>query len=247
VPQVSLTRREWLKGAEKKMGVTRTDGLPGLPGNNNFKVMHAGAMKVGCNTGHIATNGIVRDDRGHCLQRGFCFQGCRVGAKWSTLYTELPRAQATGHMELRTQAQVVRIETDSRGKANALVYYDGDDKLQRQKARIVAIAGNAIETPRLLLNSASSHFPQGLANSSGQVGRNYMRHTTGSVYAVFDQKVDMFKGTTMAGIIEDEARFDTKRGFAGGYHMETISLGLPFYAMDADKHACVHATAQPEV
>jgi choline dehydrogenase-like flavoprotein len=69
------------------------------------------------------------------------------------------------------------------------------------------------------------------------VGRNYMRHTTGSVYAVFDEKVDMFKGTTMAGIIEDEAVFDPKRGFAGGYHMETISLGLPFYAAFLDPGA----------
>jgi choline dehydrogenase-like flavoprotein len=238
-----LTREEldpWYDRAEKKMGVTRTNGLPGLPGNNNFKVMYNGATKVGykeCNTGHMATNSVVRDDRSHCFQRGFCFQGCRTGAKWSTLYTEIPRAQATGHMELRTQAQVVKIETDSRGKASAVVYYDGNGKLQRQKARIVAVAGNSIETPRLLLNSHSSRFPQGLANSSGQVGKNYMRHTTGSVYAVFNDKVDMYKGTTMAGIIEDEARFDTKRGFAGGYHMETVSLGLSFYAAFLDPGA----------
>jgi choline dehydrogenase-like flavoprotein len=238
-----LTREEldpYYDRAEKKMGVTRTEGLPGLPGNNNFRVMSAGAMKVGykeCNTGHMAINSVVRDDRAHCFQRGFCFQGCRTGAKWSTLYTELPRAQATKHMELRTQAHVVRIETDARGKAKEVLYYDANGKLQRQKARIVAVAGNAIETPRLLLNSHSSKFPQGLANGSGQVGRNYMRHTTGSVYAVFNDQVDMFKGTTMAGIIEDEAVFNPRRGFAGGYHMETISLGLPFYAAFLDPGA----------
>ena len=238
-----LTREEldpFYDRAQAKMGVTRTNGLPGLPGNNNFKVMYAGATKVGykeCNTGHMAINSIVRDDRSHCFQRGFCFQGCRTGAKWSTLYTELPRAQATGHMELRTQAQVVQIGHDARGKVNEVVYYDGNGKMQRQKARIVAVAGNAIETPRLLLNSHSGKFPDGLANSSGQVGRNYMRHTTGSVYGVFNDKVEMFKGTTMAGIIEDEAAFDPKRGFAGGYHMETISLGLPFYAAFLDPGA----------
>ncbi|MFM0023392.1 GMC family oxidoreductase [Paraburkholderia azotifigens] len=239
-PVTSEEMAPWYDRAEKKMGVTRTNGLPGLPGNNNFKVMYNGATKVGykeCNTGHMATNSVVRDDRAHCFQRGFCFQGCRTGAKWSTLYTEIPRAQATGHMELRTQAQVVKIETDAKGKASAVVYYDAAGKLQRQKARIVAVAGNAIETPRLLLNSHSSRFPDGLANSSGQVGRNYMRHTTGSVYAVFNDKVDMYKGTTMAGIIEDEARFDTSRGFAGGYHMETVSLGLPFYAAFLDPGA----------
>jgi choline dehydrogenase-like flavoprotein len=73
-------------------------------------------------------------------------------------------------------------------------------------------------------------FPDGLANSSGQVGRNYMRHMTGSVYAVFDKPVHMYRGTTMAGIIMDEARHDPKRGFSGGYEMETLSLGLPFMA-----------------
>ena len=65
--------------------------------------------------------------------------------------------------------------------------------------------------------SASSKFPDGLANSSGQVGRNYMRHMTGSVYAVFDKPVNMYRGTTMAGIITDESGHDTSRGFAGGY------------------------------
>src|SRR5262249_61803947 len=82
----------------------------------------------------------------------------------------------------------------------------------------------------LLLNSASNMFPDGLANSSGQVGRNYMRHMTGSVYAVFDKSVHMYRGTTMAGIIRDEAKNDPKRGFVGGYEMETLSIGVPFMA-----------------
>src|SRR5207344_2941831 len=67
-------------------------------------------------------------------------------------------------------------------------------------------------------------------NSSGQVGKNYMRHMTGSVYAVFKDEVNMYRGTTMAGIIQDEAVNNTKRGFVGGYEMETLSLGLPFMA-----------------
>jgi choline dehydrogenase-like flavoprotein len=81
-----------------------------------------------------------------------------------------------------------------------------------------------------LLNSASNLFPNGLANSSGQVGRNYMRHMTGSVYAAFEKSVHMYRGTTMAGIIRDEAKHDPKRGFAGGYEMETLSIGIPFMA-----------------
>ena len=123
------------------------------------------------------------------------------------------------------------------GKVTAVVYADAMGREQRQKARIVAVAGNSIESPRLLLNSASSKFPDGLANSSGQVGRNYMRHMTGSVYAIFEKPVHMYRGTTMAGIVRDEARHDPSRGFAGGYEMETLSLGLPFMAAFLDPGA----------
>jgi choline dehydrogenase-like flavoprotein len=114
---------------------------------------------------------------------------------------------------------------------------DADGKQQRQRARVVCVAGNSIETPRLLLLSESSKNPDGLANSSGQVGRNYMRHTTGSVYGVFKEPVHFYRGTVMAGIITDEAEFNPKRGFAGGYEMETISLGLPFAAAFFDPGA----------
>jgi len=226
--------------AEAKMGVTSTNGWPRLPGNNNFKVMKAGADKLGykeCHTGNMAINSVERDDRMSCQQTGFCFQGCKWGAKWSTLYTEIPKGEETGHMEVRPNAMVIKINHDDSGKVTGVVYADKDGKMQEQKARIVAVAGNSIESPRLLLNSESSKFPDGLANSSGQVGRNYMRHTTGSVYAIFDKPVHMYRGTTMAGIIRDEARHDTSRGFAGGYELETLSLGLPFMAAFLDPGA----------
>ncbi len=226
--------------AEDKMGVTRTTGIPGLPGNNNFKVFNAGAKKLGyseVHTGNMAINSQPRDGRGRCMQLGFCFQGCKSGAKWSTLYTELPKAESTGNLDLRPESHVSKIEHDDKGKVNAVVYFDKAGKEQRQKARIVCVAGNSIETPRLLLLSASNLFKDGLANSSGQVGRNYMRHMTGSVYAAFKNPVHMYRGTTMAGIIRDEARHDTKRGFAGGYEMETLALGVPFMAAFLDPGA----------
>ena len=219
--------------AEDKMGVTRTNGIPGLPGNNNFMVMYAGAKRLGykdVHTGRMAINSRPRDGRAACQQIGFCFQGCKTGAKWSTLYVEIPKAEATGNLDLRTQAQVLQIQHDDSGKVSGVLYADKDGNQQLQKARAVCVAGNSIETPRLLLNSASSKFPDGLANSSGQVGKNYMRHMTGSVYATFDQPVNMYRGTTMAGIIADESINDPSRGFVGGYEMETLSLGLPFMA-----------------
>jgi choline dehydrogenase-like flavoprotein len=219
--------------AEDKLGVTRTNNIPGLPGNNNFKVLASGAARLGyknVHTGRMAINSQPRHDRASCQQIGFCFQGCRSGAKWSTLYTEIPKGEDTGKLEVRPESHVSKIEHDASSKVTGVVYLDRDGKEQRQKARIVCVAGNSLETPRLLLLSASGKFPDGLANSSGQVGRNYMRHMTASVYAVFDRPVRMWRGTTMAGIVSDESRNDPKRGFVGGYEMETLSLGLPFMA-----------------
>ena len=219
--------------AEDKLGVTRTNGIPGLPGNNNFKVMYNGAKRIGykdVHTGRMAINSRARDGRGPCMQLGFCFQGCKSGAKWSTLYAEIPKAEETGLLELRPELMALQIEHDEAGKVTGVLYADAAGNQHVQKARAVCVACNSIESPRLLLNSASNMFPDGLANGSGQVGRNYMRHTTGSVYAIFEQPVRMYRGTTMAGIIADESKHDTSRGFAGGYELETLSLGLPFMA-----------------
>jgi choline dehydrogenase-like flavoprotein len=226
--------------AEDKLGVTRTHGIPGLPGSNNFKVMYNGATKLGyttVHTGRMAINSVPRDDRNSCHQLGFCFQGCKMGAKWSTLYSEIPKAEATGRLDLRPESMVLQVLHDASGKVTGVLYADKDGNQHEQKARLVAIAGNSIESPRLLLNSASAMFPDGLANSSGQVGRNYMRHTTGSVYAAFEEPVRMWRGTTMAGIIQDEAGHDPARGFSGGYELETLSLGLPFMAAFLDPGA----------
>ncbi len=230
----------WYEKAEDKLGVTRTGGREGLPGNNNYKVFEAGAKALGykdVHTGRMAINSADYDERTYCHQVGFCFQGCKFGAKWSSAYTDIPRGEATGNLEVREKAHVLRIEHNDQGKVTGVVYADADGNQQMQQARVVCLAGNSIESPRLLLNSASSMFPDGLANSSGQVGRNYMRHMTGSVYAVFDQPVRFWRGTTMAGIITDESRHDPSRGFVGGYEMETLALGLPFMAAFLDPGA----------
>ena len=219
--------------AEDKLGVTRTHGIEGLPGNNNFKVMKAGADKLGyknCHTGRMAINSKVRNGRASCQQLGFCFQGCKMGAKWSAAYTEIPFGEATGNLEVREHAHVLKIEHDDNGNISGVLYADKDGNQHSQKCRIACVAGNSIESPRILLNSASSMFPDGLANSSGQVGKNYMRHMTGSVYASFENPVHMYRGTTMAGIITDESVNDPSRGFVGGYEMETLGLGPAFMA-----------------
>ena len=230
----------WYTKAEDKLGVTRTGGREGLPGCNNYLVFEKGAKALGykeVHTGRMAINSAAYDGRAACQQTGFCFQGCKWGAKWSSAYTDIPRGEATGNLEVRERAHVARILHNDQGKATGVEYFDQDGQLQMQQARIVCVAGNSYESPRLLLNSASSMFPDGLANSSGQVGRNYMRHMTGSVYATFEQPVSMWRGTTMAGIIQDESIHDPSRGFVGGYEMETLALGLPFMAAFLDPGA----------
>ncbi|UYP67581.1 GMC family oxidoreductase [Thalassobacter stenotrophicus] len=223
--------------AEEKLSVTRTGDRPGLPGSNNYLVFEKGAKALGyeqVHTGNMAIQTRDDGDRIPCQQTGFCFQGCKWGAKWSAGYVDIPQGEATGNLEVRSECHVARILHNDAGKVTGVEYYDKDGVLQMQKARVVCVAGNSFESPRLLLNSASSMFPDGLANSSGQVGRNYMRHMTGSVYGVFDKPVKMWRGTTMAGIIQDEARHDPSRGFVGGYELETLSLGLPFMAAFLD-------------
>ncbi|HEY6266780.1 MAG TPA: GMC family oxidoreductase [Candidatus Acidoferrum sp.] len=218
--------------AERRMGVTRRNGVPGLPASNNFKVMYAGAKKLGykqVHTGHMAINSRAFDGRGACIQQGFCVQGCKVGAKWSTLYTEIPRAEATGNLDLRSESTATKIEHGADGRVNGVVYRDSQGTEQRQKARIVCVAGNAIETARLLLLSTSAKFPQGLGNSNGQVGRNYCHHITGFVWGIFDKPVFLWRGATLAGVVEDEVINEPKRGFAGGYRMELLGLDLPTF------------------
>lgn len=219
--------------AEIAMGSTHRHGRPALPANNNYKVFANGAERVGYKlyaTGPYATNAEPYDGRPASIQDGFNFQGDKNTSKWSTLVREIPRAMKTGLLDLRPDSHAVRITHDADGKADAVIYADKDGNLHRQAAKVVCVAGNSIETPRLLLLSDSSRFPTGLGNGADHVGRHYMRHMTGSVYAQFDKPVHMFRGETMAGIIADEAANNPERGFVGGYYMETLSLGPSFLA-----------------
>lgn len=212
--------------AEFKMGVTGTHGIPPSFETSMFKVLRAGGHKVGykeITTERTAINPVARDGRPGCLQIGFCHSGCRIGAKWSTLYTEVPKAETTDHYELRTGAMVLKINLDESGRVTGVVYRDNAGVVHEQKARAVAVAGNVVETTRLMLNSASSTHPDGLGNNSGHLGRNYMRHVTTGVFAVMPGKVGIHRGTRQSGIILDEQYHKPVRGFAGGYIIETSS------------------------
>ena len=179
--------------AERRMGVTRRNGVPGLPASNNFKVMYAGAKKLGykqVHTGHMAINSRAFDGRGACIQQGFCVQGCKMGAKWSTLYTEIPRAEATGNLDLRSESTATKIEHGTDGRVNAVVYRDSQGAgAATEGARSCVWLAMPSKPRGLLLLSSSAKFPQGLGNSNGQVGRNYCHHITGFVWGIFDKPV----------------------------------------------------------
>jgi choline dehydrogenase-like flavoprotein len=213
--------------AEDKMGVSGTHGIPVSAETNNYKVFETAAKRVGykeVNSARLAINPVARDGRPGCQQIGFCHSGCAIGAKWSTLYTEVTAAERTGHFELRANSMAVRINYARTGKVTGVVYTDKDGNTHEQRARAICVAGNVVETVRILLNSESSIYPHGLGNTTGQVGRNYMRHTFGVVLAIMPKPVNFHRGARQTGVVYDEQGHQPKRGFAGGYQLQAIAV-----------------------
>jgi len=138
--------------------------------------------------------------------------------------TEIPKAETTDHFELRTRATALKVNHDASGKVTGVVYADETGRMHEQKARAVAVAGNVVETTRLLLNSASNLFPNGLGNTSGHLGCNYTRHVFSFIFGVMPGPVNMHRGTQLAGLIQDEQYHKPERGFAGGYLLEAMGM-----------------------
>ena len=128
--------------------------------------------------------------RGACLHCGFCEGfGCEVNAKSSTLASVIPEAEKTGKCEIRPLSYVRKIDTGGDGRVNAVIYFDHAGREQRQRAKAVVVCANGSETPRLLLLSKSNRFPDGLANSSGMVGKYLMFDNGTLMCGLFDQPV----------------------------------------------------------
>lgn len=124
--------------------------------------------------------------RAACRYCDFCASyGCEVGAKGSTLEAMLPKAEATGSCVVRDRAMAVEVSVDGHGRARGVVWRDAQGVDREQRARAVVLACSAIETPRLLLRSTSSVFPDGLANFSGNVGKHAMFLTKSGAAADF--------------------------------------------------------------
>ncbi len=180
-------------------------------------VLAQGCEKLGikwCPT-PLATISAPRGLSPPCVYRGFCGFGCSTNAKQSALVVWIPRALAAG-AEVRDLAMVGRIETNQYGRATG-VHYQREGEWRFQKAHNVVVAGYAIESPRLLLNSASAQFPAGLANSSGLVGKYFMVQSNDSVWGTMDEEIRWYKGPPSMALTEHWNYTDGGKDFFGGY------------------------------
>ncbi|MEI8301892.1 MAG: GMC family oxidoreductase [Burkholderiales bacterium] len=156
------------------------------------------------------------DGRAPCINLGHCIGGCAQGAKASTDITYWPQALRNRVM-LRTHARVREITVNEHGMANGAIYYDAEGKEHFQPAEMVIMACNGVGTPRILLNSRSAQFPEGLANRSGLVGRNLMFHPYALIRGYFDQPLDGFHGPGISIWSQEFYETDRNRGFVRGY------------------------------
>ena len=175
-----------------------------------------------------------KGSREPCINLGPCNTGCAQGAKSSADVSYWPLAIKNG-VELRTQCRVSKILVNEFGRVKGVIYFDenGDERIQR--ARIVILACNGVGTPRLLLNSASEIFADGLANRSGLVGRNLMLHPCGYVEGIFPEKLYSSLGPQGCCIFSQEFyETDLTRGFVRGYTMQALRGPGPLeYALSA--------------
>ncbi|MGZ6585678.1 MAG: GMC family oxidoreductase [Solirubrobacteraceae bacterium] len=191
-------------------------------GNGELFLRGARALGITAKVGPVAiTNGRF-GNRPHCVYRGFCLQGCKVNAKASPLITHIPDALAHG-AEVRPNAMVARVEVDQRtGRATGVHYIrDGVERFQR--ARMVAVAGYSIETPRLLLNSSSPRFPDGLCNNFDQVGRYLMVQGAPQTAGRFDSEVRMYKAPPPEVSSEEFYETDPSKPYKRGFSIQTVS------------------------
>ena len=193
--------------------------------NASAQVLVRGCTRLGIPVAPapIATLSAPHADRPPCVYRGFCNYGCTTNAKSSILVTYIPRAIRAG-AEVRADAMVAQIEHDERGLVTGVLHFHkGSDELFRQRAKNVVVAGYAIETPRLLLNSASSLFPDGLANSSGLVGKCFMVHAGHQVFAKFPARINQYKAPPPGGALTEHFnRTMPATDFVCGYTIEVV-------------------------
>ena len=225
---------------DQLVGVSGLAGDPGQPGPENYPMAPLPIGKVGRKAAEgmnalgwhwwPGPNAIASrryGDLSPCVRRGVCETGCPEGAKASADLALWPRALSNG-VKLVTGARVLEITTDSRGLATGAVYVDRNRVPHHQRAGVVILAANGIGTPRLLQLSASKAHPNGLANSSGLVGRRLMMHPLAAVRGIYDEHLESWLGPAGQPLISTQFyETDASRGFVRGAKWQAMPTGGP--------------------
>ena len=198
--------------------------LPPVPLGLSGETMARGFNKLGWHWWPSYSAIITRSFKGRekCINLGPCNTGCAQGAKSSVDITYWPYALRNG-VKLKTHCRVCKIIVNKADKVTGVIYYDESGTEYQQNARVVIVACNGVGTPRLMLNSTSASFRDGLANRSGLVGKNLMLHPLGYVEGLFDDPINSQLGPQGCCIQSQEFyESDAKRGFLRGYTMQIL-------------------------
>jgi choline dehydrogenase-like flavoprotein len=231
------TKVEWEIGYSGQGGVSPFESprskpypLPPMPNKSSGVLMERAAAKLGYHAVPVPVAMLSQAYRGRsgCIHCGFCSGfGCKVAAKSSSLSAIIPTLEKGNRCEIRANSYAREISVDGAGRATGAIYFDADKKEVFQKAKVVILSANGLESPRLLLLSKSSRFPQGLANSNGVVGKYFIPGCGISAHGLFEHPLNEYKSVTTTRGIEDFYSADPKRGYYGGGRMDARGNTAP--------------------
>ena len=203
--------------------------MPPFSYNREASMLESAMKRMGLHPFPIPMlrNSVPYAGRPACARRRTCCGfACPVNAKCGTHNTVIPAALSTGNCELRTRCVVGGLIIDASGRITGVEYFDGDNTKQEQTADIIVVAASATETPRLLLNSTSKHFPSGVGNRYDWVGRNLQGHAYTGAFGLFEEDIfdDVGPGATLA--VSDFSHHNP--GIVGGGILANEFTRLPY-------------------
>jgi len=202
--------------------------LPHHPLSCASRTVKKGFDKMGL---HLLPNSLnilskSRDGRPACNYCNGCYLGCKMRAKGSMDVTFMKKAEAMPNVEVRTESVVSEITMSRKGYVNGVIYFDAGRAENRLRAGLVVLSAGALESPRLLLNSRSALFPDGMSNSSGMVGKNFMETLTCSATALFEEDIHSYKGLQVDSRAWDYNAPKKTNPFHGGVVFGVTALDL---------------------